>query len=198
VNGFAIDTSKLNRDFRIVRFVRDPRDLVVSGYYYHKRGAEPWFRFPAPSDRYWQPINARVPKGMTGDMSYSEYLNSLSLEQGLLAEIEFRRYQFESLRQWTDDARIKLFKYEHILGNEARVFAEIADFYELPYLEKKALGYLADRYAAHRRRGSGHIRNPEPGQWRDVFPDTVSRFFSERYSDILHDLNYQDSSRRSR
>ena len=44
-SGFAVDTTRLGKDFRIVRFVRDPRDLIVSGYFYHRRGAEPWFRF---------------------------------------------------------------------------------------------------------------------------------------------------------
>ena len=106
VDGFAIDLSKLDRDFRIVRFVRDPRDLVVSGYHYHKRGAEPWFRFRGPTENYWRAINAKVPSGMQDGMSYAEYLNSLDLERGLLAELEFREYQFDSLRRWEDDPRI--------------------------------------------------------------------------------------------
>ena len=38
-NGFAVEVERLTSDFRISRFVRDPRDLVVSGYHYHKRGA---------------------------------------------------------------------------------------------------------------------------------------------------------------
>lgn len=40
-NGFAVDLDRLDGDYRIVRFIRDPRDLVVSGYFYHRRGAEP-------------------------------------------------------------------------------------------------------------------------------------------------------------
>ncbi len=60
-SGFAVDTARLGDDFRIVRFVRDPRDLIVSGYFYHHRGAEPWFRMRAPTEAYWQAsVGARM------------------------------------------------------------------------------------------------------------------------------------------
>ncbi|MBZ2167695.1 hypothetical protein [Marinobacter sp. F4216] len=45
VNNHFIDIGRLrefNPDLRASLFVRDPRDLVVSGYHYHKRGAEWW------------------------------------------------------------------------------------------------------------------------------------------------------------
>ena len=61
VNGFAVDPERIDGDFRIVRFVRDPRDLVVSGYFYHRRGAEPWFRMRAPTAEYWAAINGNAP-----------------------------------------------------------------------------------------------------------------------------------------
>lgn len=190
-SGFAVDTTQLSDEYRIVRFVRDPRDLVVSGYFYHKRGAEPWFRYKNPTQRYWQPINGQVPSGMPRDFSYSEYLNTLSLEDGLLAELEFRKNHLESIRHWDQqDERIKLFRYEDILGNEKSIFEQIFEFYHLSFLEKKLGLYLVNRYAHSNQNKNKHIRDPQPGQWKDVFTPGVTKVFNQQYSDILELLKY--------
>lgn len=189
-NGFAINLDCLNDDFRIVRFVRDPRDLIVSGYFYHKRGAEPWFRFQNPSNRYWQPINARVPTGMPAGCSYAEYLNTLSLEQGLLAEMEWRSAQFDSIRQWQQDERIKLFKYENIIGNEHAIFQQIFDFYQLSYVQKRIGLMLVNQHAYRNKRHNQHVRDPRPGQWQQHFTPEVAQRFNQQYGDILDLLEY--------
>lgn len=190
-NGFAIDVGRLPEDFRIVRFVRDPRDLVVSGYLYHRRGAEPWFRTPSPSAEYWSPIAGHVPERMPTGVSFAEHLRGLSVEEGLLAEIEFREHHFESLRRWPSDDRIRMFKYEHIVGHEREVFAEIFDFYELPWYERRVGVWLADWYSARRRRSDPHVRDPRPGQWRGYFTRSVAMAFERRHGDLLDRLGYR-------
>ena len=52
VNNRFLDFPQLGR-FRISRFIRDPRDLVVSGYFYHRRGAENWTTMKSPTDDDW-------------------------------------------------------------------------------------------------------------------------------------------------
>lgn len=190
VNGFAVDPERIDGDFRIVRFVRDPRDLVVSGYFYHRRGAEPWFRMRAPTAEYWAAINGNVPPQMPGGISFAEYLQGLSVEQGLIAEIEFRKFHLESLREWPRDERIRQFRYESILGNEAAVFAEIFDFYGLTRLEKLAAVKLARHYALQNRAGDRHIRDPLPGQWQEHFTPAVRDYFDDRYRDVIDELGY--------
>jgi hypothetical protein len=39
ISGHALDLERFE-DLRVSRFLRDPRDMLVSGYFYHKRGAE--------------------------------------------------------------------------------------------------------------------------------------------------------------
>ncbi len=189
-SGFAVDTTRLGKDFRIVRFVRDPRDLIVSGYFYHRRGAEPWFRFRGPTDAYWSAINGRVPADMPSDVSYAEYLESLSVEDGLLAEMEFRAAHLDSLRDWPDDERIRLYRYESILGNERETFEDIADFYELTRGEKARMGRLARRHRSARRTDDPHIRDPRPGQWQSHFTPRVTRHFDREFADLLPLLGY--------
>ena len=190
-NGFAIDLERLPEPFRIVRFVRDPRDLIVSGYLYHRRGAEPWFRRPSPTEAGWAPINGHVPEGMPGGISFAEYLQRLSVEEGLLAEMAFRKHHFESLRRWRPDPRIRVFKYEEILGHEAEVFGEIFAFYELPWLERRAAMWLARYYAAPNRAGDRHVRDPSPGQWRSHFTPAVLEAFERQHGDLLELLGYE-------
>jgi len=190
-NNFAIEPVRIKGDFRISRFVRDPRDLIVSGYFYHLRGAEPWFRMKNPTAKYWEPLNGNVPEAMPADLSFSEYLQGLSKEEGLLAEIEFRKYHLESMRNWPLDSRIKLFAYEDILGNEEKVFGEILAHYECSSLMQQAAKFFARKYRYRPNTSSKrHIRNPAPGQWKEHFTPKVKACFERNYGDILELYNY--------
>ena len=194
-NSFAIETDRLSEDFRITRFIRDPRDLIISGYFYHKRGAEPWFRMKNPTNKYWNPINGNVPKGMLDkpEYSYADYLSSLNLEEGLLAEIEFRKFHLESMRMWKVDNRIKLFKYEDILSNEEEVFGQIADHLELSSGEKSKVLKQARKFSLKNQSKNKHVRNPKANQWKEHFTDKVSGEFNRTYGDILDLYGYSFS-----
>ncbi len=190
-NGFAIDLDYLPENFRITRFIRDPRDLVVSGYFYHKRAAEPWFRHLNPTEKYWSPINGHVPPEMPKGMNFATYLEGMDKEAGLITEIQFRRYHFESMRQWKKDDRIKLFKYEDVLGNEEETFDQIFQFYEVPKWERKIGVMLARKYkATNRKKGYKHIRNPKAGQWREHFTPKVEKYFNDLYGDVIEEYGY--------
>lgn len=191
-NGFAININSLpeDQDFRITRFVRDPRDLIISGYFYHRKGAEPWFRFTNPTNKYFEPINGNTPSSIPPGKSYSEFLQSISKEEGLIAEIEFRKYHLESLRYWADDPRIKIFRYEEIMGNEIQTFDEIFKFYEVSSLERKMGLMLAKKYAAKPGKKNKHIRNHSSGQWKEHFTPKVNAYFNDLYGDTLELLSY--------
>jgi hypothetical protein len=127
---------------------------------------------------------------MPPGVSFAEYLQGLNLEKGLIAEIRFRRFHLESLRQWRSDERIRLFRYEDILGNEPAVFREIFAFYELPRYEALLGTRIAKHYAARKRGNDAHVRNPHPGQWREYFTPGALADFNARYADIVHALGY--------
>jgi hypothetical protein len=191
VNNHVLDLDRFE-DVRVTRFVRDPRDLVVSGYFYHKRAAESWCDIVAPSEEDWAVVNGTVPGVSLGRRSYAQYLNEVSLEKGLLAEVAFRRHHFESMRRWDDeDPRIEVFRYEEILGNEAEVFDRIFRFFELPFSARQiGLHYVRKFRAGNRARRPGHIRDPRSGQWRDHFTPAVTAKFNQEYGDLLDRLGY--------
>ena len=192
VNNHAIDLEKIDH-FLISRFIRDPRDLVVSGYFYHKRGAEHWSNIVGPVEEDWKVVNGCIPEQMGKDHSFSTYLNRLNQEDGLIAEIDFRKNHFNSMWQWpTEDPRIKVFRYEDIIGNEQDVFADIFSFYGLSWPERKLGVMLARRFSAKRQIGSlEHIRNPKPRQWKETFTPKVNNYFEQRYGGLLERYGYE-------
>jgi hypothetical protein len=192
VNNHAIDLERFDH-CRISRFIRDPRDLVVSGYFYHKRGAEHWCNIVGPAKEDWEVVNGSIPEQMGKDQSFATYLQGVNKEDGLIAEIDFRANHFNSMLQWpTTDPRIKLFRYEDIIGNEQDVFADIFLFYGLSWLDRKLGMALASRFSAERQTGSlKHIRNPTAGQWKDHFTPKVSNHFERRYGELLERYGYE-------
>jgi len=193
INNHALDFDKLRGDFRITRFVRDPRDLVVSGYFYHKRGAEPWCKVVDPKEEDWRVVNGCIPERLEKGQSFSSHLESLSKEEGLIAEMEFRRAHFESMAEWPEaDPRVKLFRYEDTIGNEQKVFGEVLAHYGLSWPERKIGTIFADRFSAAKQ-GSRktHIRDPKAGQWRGHFSPKAAEYFEQHYGQLLQRYGYE-------
>lgn len=191
LNNRALDLERLG-SFRVSRFVRDPRDLVVSGYFYHRRGAEAWTRIEGPTAEEWEFANARVPEGMRGTgLSLAGYLESLPEEEGLLAEMELRAPHFESMAAWPAEHRdVAVWRYEEIVGDEERVFAELLAFHRLSAVERRIGVWLARRYSLARRGADAHVRDPASGQWRRHFTPRVRRAFDARWRALLRELGY--------
>ena len=191
INNRALDFERLGR-FRISRFLRDPRDLVVSGYFYHKRAAEAWGRMESPTAADWYFANGVVPEGLQAHgTSFARYLQSIPEEEGLLAELEFRSLHFESMAEWpTDHPDILMHRYEDIVGHELEVFRELFDFYGFSPLEQRLGLWLAKRHSMGRRKADPHIRNPAAGQWRQHFTPRVRKVFDAKYAGLVRQLGY--------
>lgn len=190
VNNHALDLDRLG-DFRITRLIRDPRDLVVSGYFYHRRGAEDWCLVEDPSADDWAVVNGNVPPGLLPGESLTSHLQRVDQEDGLIAEMDFRRHHFESMRAWpTDDERIRVFRYEDLVGNEEAVFGEMLAHFGMAWPERLVGRRLARHHRAARTSADRHIRDASAGQWRAVFTPRVSEAFTERFGDLPEVLGY--------
>lgn len=193
INNHYLNFEKISTKYKITRFIRDPRDLVVSGYFYHKRGAEKWCNIKNPKPIDWEVVNGNIPEELKKfDGSYSEYLNAVSLEEGLKAEIDFRKHHFESMLLWPQNApNIKVYKYEDIIGNEGKIFNDIFKFYELNPILRQIAKYYANKYAAPKRISKeSHIRNPSPKQWINIFSKKTNDYFNSNYLNLLKKENY--------
>jgi hypothetical protein len=143
-----------------------------------------------PAD--WEQVNGVIPPDLPPGASMQSYLERVSLERGMHAEMDFRANHFGSMRDWPDrDPRIRLFRYEDVLGREVEVFREIFDFFELPAVGRARGLLYAKRHAAGRRAADRtHIRNARSGQWRSVLPASVVARMNEEYGDVLDRHGY--------
>lgn len=202
VNNRALDPAEVER-CRVSRFVRDPRDLVVSGYFYHRRGTEPWTRIAEPTEDDWYFAHGVVPEGLrAAGGTFSDYLRALPEEEGLLAEMEFRALHFESMAQWSslwgdDHPEVLVLRYEDILGREVESFRQIFGHYGLGPISSALGRFFARRHSLasfsyRRRRGDAHVRNPAAGQWRRHFTPRVRREFDARWGGLIRQLGYPE------
>ena len=191
VSGHTIDLDRYD-DIRVVRFIRDPRDLLISGYFYHQRGKERWCHLPDPTDRDLTIVRGRVPAGLKPGESFMDFMNRVPLAEGLLAEMQFRSLHYQSMLEWPDDPRVRVYRYEDIMGYETEVFADIARFFGLPWRIQLHAKRYARRYRAGGKHLGAHIRNAKFGQWREHFTPEVETAFEREFGALLDRYGYRE------
>jgi hypothetical protein len=192
----ALDLSRID-NYRVSRFIRDPRDLVVSGYFYHSKGIEAWTTREHATLDEWRATGA-CPSAMRPGESYAACLRRLDQEDGLIAEMEFRGPHLRSMLEWpTTDPRVRVWKYEDILGHEAQVMDEVTAHYGWSESESSSLREAIRTEAVRWQAGEGrlswdsHVRDPKSGQWRDLFTGKVQRAFAELFGNLPQQLGYE-------
>jgi hypothetical protein len=175
-----------NRVFRGSHMIRDPRDVVVSGYHYHLWTEEKWAHIPG--EPAW------------GGMSYQEFLNSVDRHQGLLAEIERSSGKaLADMAAWDyGQPEFLELRYEDVIADEVTWFTRLFEFYGLDEEAVDAGLVAVEKFSIHARPvpvGTAgekrHVRSGKPGQWREQFgPDHVERF-KALTGDLLVRLGYE-------
>ncbi len=190
--GFLLDYSScLELDglpsYRASHMIRDPRDIVVSGYLYHLWTDEAW---------------ANTPTDEFSRKSYKEHLQSLDQAEGLLAEIRRVRYLLPHMLDWDyNNPRVFEIKYEHILDNEEATFREMFTHYGFKKSVVDRCCLIAERYSfenmkkrgARKARGGSHLRSGQSGEWRDFFEDEHKELFKELYPKCVVALGYEEN-----
>lgn len=191
LSGNYLDLDRFD-DIKAVRFIRDPRDLVISSYFYHRKAGERWCRYQDPTDVDFEAVNGCVPSDLGEGQTLQEYVNEASQEEGLWAEIEFRKNHFESMLAWPEqDERMLLFRYENLPGNEAKIFGEIFTFFDQPgWLVRKAQKDAYAFRAGAKEAKKGHVRNPKSEQWRKLFTPELNQRFLDLYQPLLERYCY--------
>ena len=197
-NCSDIDWDKLP-PFRGTHFVRDPRDLIVSGYWYHLWTKEAWcvdenFNWRRivkhPLFHLVEPDCRKYPIAI----SYQEYLNELDHDRGLMLEILWRAPHFLQMQKWNyKNPHILEMRYEDIVGNEAEMFSLIFGHYGFhSRLRDRGLKLVSKfRLRNRSKRRRGHTRNGSAGQWRHEFTPSVTQLFKQEWNPLLLQLGYE-------
>lgn len=205
-----------------VHLIRDPRDVIVSGYFSHK--------------------NSHPTDGWPELIEHRQRLNSIDQEAGLLAEIEFSGSTIDLMntRDYTQDSVLEL-RYEDVIrdpylwllraglhwgmvedrdltaGDDIRSLINrfcslvrrlsrnrLRWQWTLPtvpapkYLEI-AYRHRFERITQGRKRGqedtASHYRKGVAGDWKAHFTPKVNSHFEERFPALVENLGYADLER---
>ncbi|MEZ4640605.1 MAG: sulfotransferase domain-containing protein [Caldilineaceae bacterium] len=210
----ALEIIEKNRSYRGFHVIRDPRDIVVSGYFSH---------------RYSHPVSEHESPWL---WRYRALLDSLpDQERGFLAEIDFCSTYFDRLRAWNyQNPQILEIRYETLIAKPTETFAKIFRFlnvsvpvaalrplvqFPLNVLSYKLgkqpllkgaimpvplLQWLIQRHAFERKSGGRtpgaedlkhHYRKGIAGDWRNYFTPPVKDAFKKRYPGLVESLGYE-------
>lgn len=155
-------------DLKGVHVIRDPRQILVSGYLYHLKGHNTdyagWVWDRLKQDR--------------------AVLQSLSVEDGLLYEMENITADVldNQLASWRPHANVIEFKLEEF--GDVESYAAPAMQRLLNFLEFESL--LSIDFGEH-------FTNPNSKHWRSLFTPRVEHAFKRRFGGLLIDLGYEPS-----
>ncbi|MBZ6380020.1 hypothetical protein B5C34_14420 [Pacificimonas flava] len=192
---------------RGVHVVRDPRDVLVSGYQYHLRTKEPWcsstdFTGSSPtaipyiirhrSDDFLEAYRADL-----AGQSYQARLNELDRRGGLIFEMDhFARWTFEAMEAWDyerddvlevtfeelmsnfDDTFARIFTF---MGFEGRLFEEAMETARTQDLSRKSEAEIEKM---------GHVTSKTTSRWRDILDEGLLDEFRSRFGDLPERLGY--------
>lgn len=172
--------------FRGSHMIRDPRDVAVSGYFYHVWTDERW---------------VHIPQEELAGKTYQEHLRSLGQEEGIAVEI--RRIvdrAVSDMLAW-DYGRPEFIelRYEDVIADQAGWFAKMFRHYGFHdrAVERAvaiAMTFSFERISKRRvgevQEGS-HLRSGQPGQWRTVFTPRHVALFKELAGPALVKLGYE-------
>jgi hypothetical protein len=194
-DAISFDTS-LN--YVASHFIRNPKDLIVSGYKFHLWCNEDWFT-SAEFDwsRYIEdPFfieHLRPHYELPRNISYQDYLKKLNKEHGMILEMIFRQTTFPIMANWNySDSNVLTLRYEDVINNEEVAFKNLFDHYQFYGPVAKRGLELAEHYSLRNqaKKEGSHVRHGGSNQWVNEFSEAHNAVFDEMYPDLMAKLNY--------
>ena len=168
---------------RAIFVTRDPRDLLLSGYFS--------MRDSHPEMEANDMLRSRIrelpfPRGMA---YYLDYLLDLGLFQA-------QRSWHVAARQ-ADDGAISLLRYEDLADRYDVFFPDLMRVFGLQPDCEEAKS-LKNSFAFDTQRNSGtfpegHLRRGKSGEWREKFTPEIMEIFTAKTGNLLDELGYADA-----
>jgi hypothetical protein len=157
--------------------VRDPRDKLISEYYYSRN-------FPG----HWA-------HDLAINKSLSEFI-SYKLESG-----EFDKETINWLRNWLlnrNENKSIIVRYEDLLADTIGTFNNILKFLDIRINDDK-IDYIVDKHSfknvSGRDRGESDnkqfVRKGVSGEWKSIFTNEQKELFNNIGEDVIKNLNYE-------
>jgi hypothetical protein len=201
----------LDRPYRAIRLIRDPRDIWVSGYLYHLRCDEGWCRNtdmdPTPpigwpqvdySVAHWPEEWKRHYLERLSGKSYQQNLLDCSLADGLDFELAgYTGCTFEAMREWKlNGAEALDVKLEDLMADFDGTMLRIFDHFEFTAGQSQAALEVARSEDVRHMDDAAIARRPQIQsrkitKWRDVLSTAQIADFEQCHGGLIRDLGYQ-------
>jgi len=208
IHGTTTD-SFLDSGRRGVRIIRDPRDVIVSGFLYHQRCSELWcinsdFSKPGyPHPQVPLPLAHRDLEtrqafvSCLGGLSYQEKIRGLEQEDGLIFEMDgFARITIDEMISWKERDNVITIRMEDLVANFDESFEKLFRWLgipetSIPICMEIARGHDMNRMRADQIASNPHISTGKLRKWEEYFSSQVTEAYEERFGDAHLKLGYE-------
>ncbi len=181
-------------DARFLHMIRDPRDVLLSGYRYHLSA-------PTRNEKF-----LRTPRPDLGGLTYKEHLNTLpEMVSGLLFEMDGKHAEtLTEMLAWPyGHPHVVDLRYEDMIDDHdcalfraalAQMTVAGFDTERLTafYWTHSLFGGLADE-SNRKANVTAHVRSGKTAQWRTKLPREVATIYAESYGAALKTLGYAEA-----
>ena len=170
------------KNYRGFHIIRDPRDIIVSGYFSHK--------------------NSHSTNNIWGEeylIAHRKWLNDVSKDEGLMEEIKIG-YALNKISNWNfHDPNIFEIQFESLVTNPFQVLSQVFNFIQIEIgqgeLENIIKKYSFENMTRGRKPGEEdqmhHFRKGTSGDWKNYFTKDHVELFKEKWGNLLIKLGYE-------
>jgi len=188
-----------NRDDRYICFIRNPYEIIISGYLYHKKCREEWcINKNVNYFNYWKDkhflenkkkenIDLIETSIFSKKETYQSLLNSKSQDQGILHEMKnVSKITIDGMSEFDyyNYPNVEIVKMENILSDFDREISRILNFFEIEPSEE--LLKCLKRHNVRKQKSNSHVTN------KDFLVNRYVNYFNdELYAEfnIIHKKN---------
>lgn len=206
-----VNFSSIKHAYVGAHFIRDPRDVIVSGYLYHKRCSEDWcinelpdatepILFPnLPWSQQHKPESWKAQYiESLGKKSYQKNLLERDQDAGILFEMSnYGAWTIDSMRDWDyTNPWVKEVRFESLMNDFDGVFTALFEHFGFSEKQIKQGLRLAQKEDLSRKsdrqlRGNNHISSRKTTKWKTYFEATHKEAFNNRFGNVLSELGYE-------
>ncbi|MEO1261270.1 MAG: sulfotransferase domain-containing protein [Bacteroidota bacterium] len=188
---------KIFKNAKMIHLIRHPKDIIISGYFYHKKGSELWNTLPIRRPHLYclsfeldDVYNEQEKKLLNPEITYQQLLENLSFEKGMMTEIVWVKYvhTFNPI-PFYESPLIQTFRFENIVEEPVKKIEEICRYWELSDQE---IEYYCQRAAHFDKTPNYKIRDRSAYQYQKYFDDTLNLFYKKHFGNVVRRLEYPD------
>jgi hypothetical protein len=176
------DFEKISYNYRGIHLIRDPRDVIISGCFYHQKSKESWLHI----------VHSKF-----GGLTYQQMINSYtSISDQIMFEMNNAgSYNVREILAWNyNNPNFMEIKYEDLISDfDLFLFHKIFVFLGYPNFSiPQALEIAYNNSLFSGKVGqSSHIRSGKTSQWQEYFTPAHKARFLELFGDALITLGYE-------